>query len=92
MFHPNLSPDLFSHVVNMWNIKQSAEEDTLATKPSKSSSPSAMFMNPAEITRNELMKKLKFFAAYIGGLVVVPHLLRSVGLLEPLAEIPLTRR
>jgi len=48
-------------------------------------------MNPQEITKNELMTKLKFFGAFIATIVVVPKLLRVVGLLEPL-DIPLTRR
>ena len=50
-----------------------------------------MMMNPYEITKQELVKKLKFFAIYVGSIVLVPKLLRSLGFLAPLG-IPLTRR
>jgi hypothetical protein len=72
----------------MWNIKKTDESSEVAVRPSSSS---AALMNPYEITKQELMKKLKFFAAYIGGIVLVPKFLRSLGLLEPLG-VPLTRR
>ena len=74
-----------SQSFSMWNIKKASPEEA-----SSSSRPSLM-MNPYEVTKQELLKKLKFFGFYIAGIVVVPHLLRSVGLLEPLG-IPLTRR
>lgn len=77
----------------MWNIKKSSEEETVAKPSSRAASSSGnMFMNPYEITKTELMRKIKFFAVYIGGMVVVPELLRSLGLIAPLAEIPLSRR
>jgi hypothetical protein len=64
----------------MWNIrKASPEEASSSTRPS-------MMMNPYEVTKQELMKKLKFFGVYIAGLVVVPQLLRSVGVLEPAGD------
>lgn len=49
-------------------------------------------MNPYEVTKAELFRKIKFFAVYLGGVVVVPEILRALGVMEPLAEIPLTRR
>ena len=76
----------------MWNIKKAEEatEDTTVAVPSSSSS-SSRYMNPYEITKEELMKKLKFFAVYVSGIMIVPSVLRSFGLLEPLG-VPLTRR
>jgi hypothetical protein len=72
----------------MWNIKKAEEPEEAVAIPSSSSS---RYMNPYEITKNELMKKLKFFAVYLSGIVVVPTILRSLGVLEPLG-VPLTRR
>jgi hypothetical protein len=74
----------------MWNLKKASSEEEVAV-PSSSSSRPSMFMNPYEVTKQELLKKLKFFAVYLGGIVIVPKLLRSIGLLEPIG-IPLTRR
>jgi len=73
----------------MWNIKKASEgSEEVAVRPSSSKQ---MFMNPYEITKNELFNKLKFFAVYISGIVIVPKLLRTLGLFEPLG-IPVTRR
>jgi hypothetical protein len=73
----------------MWNIKKAQSEEQSGS--SSSSKQPSFLMNPQEITKNELMTKLKFFGAFIATIVVVPKLLRGVGLLEPL-DIPLTRR
>jgi hypothetical protein len=70
----------------MWNIKKASPEEA-----SSSSARPSLMMNPYETTKQELMRKLKFFGVYIASMVIVPQLLRSVGLLEPLG-IPLTRR
>jgi hypothetical protein len=69
----------------MWNIKKAQSSEETGTKQ-----PSLM-MNPYEITKQELMKKIKFMAIYVTGIVVVPKLLRGLGFIEPLG-IPLTRR
>ena len=73
----------------MWNIKKAQSEE----QPSSSSSKQqpGFLMNPYEITKQELLRKLKFFGIYVASIVVIPKLLRSIGVLEPL-EIPLTRR
>lgn len=73
----------------MWNIKKASSEESEVAVPS--SRPS-MFMNPYEITKHELMNKLKFFAVFVGSIVVIPKLLRGVGLMESISGIPLTRR
>lgn len=65
----------------MWNIKKSQSSEEAP----------ARMLNPYEATKQELYKKLKFFGIYIAGIVVIPKLLRSIGLLEPLG-IPLTRK
>lgn len=69
----------------MWNIKKAqSSEETGSKQPS-------LMMNPYEITKQELFKKVKFMAIYVAGIVIVPKLLRSLGFIEPLG-IPLTRR
>ena len=75
----------------MWNIKKSSESEEVVAVAPKSSSSRGMFMNPYELTMAELVRKIKFFSAYIAGIVVLPKLLRSIGLIEPLG-VPLTRR
>ena len=77
----------------MWNLKKAAseEEGVVSTRPASSSRGPSMMMNPYEITKQELVRKLKFFAIYVGSIVLVPKLLRSLGFLAPLG-IPLTRR
>jgi hypothetical protein len=69
----------------MWNIKK-ADESSSSGQPQPS-----FLMNPYEVTKQELVRKLKFFGIYVASIVVVPRLLRSIGLLEPLG-VPLTRR
>ncbi len=76
------------YFLQMWNIKKAEEVEETVAVPSSSS---ARYMNPYEITKNELIKKLKFFAVYVSGIVVVPTILRSLGFMEPLG-VPLTRR
>lgn len=73
----------------MWNIKKSAssEEEVVAT----TSGNNRLMMNPYELTKRELMNKLKFFGIYIGAIVIVPRLLRALGVMAPLG-IPLTRK
>ena len=72
----------------MWNIKKAEE----ASAPSSSSRQTSPFMNPYELTKLELVNKLKFFGIFIASIVVIPKLLRGAGLIEPLGAIPLTRR
>ena len=74
----------------MWNIKKAQNEETAGSSSSSSKQPSFL-MNPYELTKIELMNKLKFFGIFVASIVVIPKLLRSVGVLEPL-DIPLTRR
>jgi hypothetical protein len=69
----------------MWNIKK-ADESSSSGQPQP-----GFLMNPYEVTKQELVRKLKFFGIYVASIVVVPRLLRSIGLLEPLG-VPLTRR
>ena len=69
----------------MWNIKKASEEEVVA------SSSSRMMMNPYELTKRELLNKLKFFGVYLGAIVLAPRFLRALGFLQPLG-IPLTRR
>lgn len=71
----------------MWNIKRAEEELAVPSNPSGN----RMMMNPYELTKNELVRKLKFFGVYISVIVVVPKLLEAFGLVEPMG-IPLTRR
>ena len=73
----------------MWNIKKAEEPEGTVAVPSSSSS--GRYMNPYELTKQELLKKLKFFAVYVSGIVIVPTVLRSLGFIEPLG-VPLTRR
>lgn len=74
----------------MWNIKKAQSVEDQPSSSSKQQQP-GFLMNPYEITKQELMKKLKFFGIYVASMVVIPKLLRSIGVLEPL-EIPFTRR
>jgi hypothetical protein len=69
----------------MWNIKKAEEPQSSTSRPSA-------FMNPYELTKLELMNKLKFFGVFLAGIVVLPKLLRSLGLVEPITSLPLTRR
>ena len=74
----------------MWNIKK-ADESSAGPSSSSGQPQPGFLMNPYEITKQELLRKLKFFGIYVASIVVVPKLLRSLGVLEPLG-IPLTRR
>lgn len=72
----------------MWNLKKAEE---VGDAPAQSSGKSSPFMNPYELTKLELVAKLKFFGVFLASIVVLPKVLRSFGLLENITVVPLTR-
>ena len=75
----------------MWNIKKEASEEVAIPASAKRQAPQ-MYMNPYELTKQELYRKLKFFSVYITAIVAVPNLLRAFGVLAPLGVVPITRK